>query len=440
MITAALAGLVAAASVPDAPTGLHLTVAGWLVAVPVLVLGWSTRSRLARGLGLLAPALMAVPALRASDWLAAICLLAGLGLLAYWALEVRTWPWLVLAGPALGVALFRAVGWLARGVAPRRVRRLTSLGVGLLVSTLVVLPVAALLAGADPAFEHVLDLALPELGSLPQRTLLLVFAGGLALATGFAACTRPRWPRLVSLGAPRPAAEWALPLVLLDLLLAAFIAVQASVLFGGDELVRQAGVTYAGRAREGFGQLVAATVLVLALLAWSGWAAGGGVRTRQRAVRDRRLSVLGGALCALTLLLTASALRRLWLYEQAYGWTVTRIVAGWFEIWLAVVVLLVAVLWATFRGSWTPRAVMGSAAAGLLALALAGPDALAAQGNVERYRRTGSIDVAYLSRLSDDAVPALRSLPEPARGQVLSRADSAPAPWYAVNLSRLLSR
>ncbi len=49
------------------------------------------------------------------------------------------------------------------------------------------------------------------------------------------------------------------------------------------------------------------------------------------------------------------------------------------------------------------------------------PDALIADSQVDRYQRTGELDVGYLAGLSPDAVPALDRLPEPQRGCVLSQ-------------------
>jgi hypothetical protein len=403
-----------------------------------VILGWRTADRLDRALGVLALSLVAVAGIRSSGWLVALCLLAAVGVLTVVVLRARAWPWLLLAGPALAVAGLLALPWVGRRLHQQRARGALPLVVGLSIGLVVTVPVAALLASADPAFADVLEAALPDLTTVPARAVTALAVAGLTIAAGYAACAPPRWPDPPGLPAARPLLEWAVPLALVDGVLAAFIAVQAGALFGGPEAVQVAGVTHAGRARQGFGQLVAVTAIVLLLLAWAGWAAGGGVRDGATGARrrDPRLAVLGGILCGLTLLVAGSALRRLYLYEQAYGWTVTRITAGTFEIWLGVVVVLVAVLWLAGQRRWLPRAVVASAAAMLLALAVAGPDALAGRWNVDRFERTGRIDVAYLTRLSDDAVPALGRLPAAERSRVLGSRTPVEAPWYAVNVAR----
>jgi hypothetical protein len=89
-----------------------------------------------------------------------------------------------------------------------------------------------------------------------------------------------------------------------------------------------------------------------------------------------------------------------------------------------------------------PRFVIGSAGLGLLVVAMAGPDALAAGANVDRFERTlstegvGKIDTIYLSSLSADAVPALDRLPEPERSCALAGHAVTHDPWFGWNLSR----
>ena len=53
---------------------------------------------------------------------------------------------------------------------------------------------------------------------------------------------------------------------------------------------------------------------------------------------------------------------------------------------------------------------MAAGVLALLGLAVANPDGLIAERNVERFRQTGRIDTAYLSNLSPDAVPVLDRL------------------------------
>jgi hypothetical protein len=94
------------------------------------------------------------------------------------------------------------------------------------------------------------------------------------------------------------------------------------------------------------------------------------------------------------------------------------------------------------RARFAAIAVAG-AAFGLLAFSLSNPDGRVAARNVERWRNTGELDVAYVQGLSADAVPALAQLPEPCRGDVLApyrRRLSAGELWSSANRSRRNAR
>jgi hypothetical protein len=111
-------------------------------------------------------------------------------------------------------------------------------------------------------------------------------------------------------------------------------------------------------------------------------------------------------------------------------------VVGAIEVWIAFVLVAVAVAWLVRRVDALPRLVIASAGTGLLALSLAGPDALAARWNVDRFEATGRIDVRYLQHLSDDAVPALQRLPEPQRSCTLAGRPAVDDAWTTWNLAR----
>jgi hypothetical protein len=226
----------------------------------------------------------------------------------------------------------------------------------------------------------------------------------------------------------------------LDAVFAAFVALQATVLFGGhDHVARTAGLTYAEYARRGFGQLVVVTALTLLVVA---------VAARHAPRQDRRDRLvtggLLGALCVMAVVVAGSALHRLSLYEAEFGATRARLLAGAVEVWLAVLLVLVLVAGVRWSGRWLPRATVATAALALLALAGVNADALVAQRNVDRFVESGRIDVGYVSGLSADAVPVLDRLPEPQRSCALRRVDrrlGADADgWAGANVSRARAR
>ncbi|MGB8944683.1 MAG: DUF4173 domain-containing protein, partial [Streptomyces sp.] len=249
-----------------------------------------------------------------------------------------------------------------------------------------------------------------------------------------------RWDRLVvGPGRERGRVEWALPLIVLNLLFAAFNVVQLAVLFGGyDAVLEKTDLSYSAYARQGFWQLLLATLLTLVVIVLAlRWAPRDGARDRSlvRAVL--------GTLCALTLVVVASAVRRMDMYVEAYGLTRLRVSVVAVELWLGLVIVLIMAA-GVWGARWLPRAVAASAAAGVLAFGLLSPDALIAERNVQRYEDTGKFDLEYARGLSADAAPDVDGLPEPLRSCALEGIaeglGSERGPWYATSLGEARAR
>jgi two-component system sensor histidine kinase BaeS len=210
------------------------------------------------------------------------------------------------------------------------------------------------------------------------------------------------------------------------------VAAQLTAMFGGHDYVRDTtGLTYAEYVHEGFGQLTVATLLTLGVVAAA-------ARKAPRGAARDRLVLRGvlGALCLLTLVVVASALSRMHVYEEAYGFTRLRLLVSVFEGWLGLLLVLVLIAGVRLDGRWVPRAAVLSAGAVLLGLAALNPDAYVAERNVERYAETGKADWSYLAGLSADAVPALRALPAEAERCVLGPAGASSDDWLEWNLGR----
>ncbi|MFD4702045.1 DUF4153 domain-containing protein [Streptomyces niveus] len=383
-------------------------------------------------------ALLAVPALRDAGWPTFLAVTSALALGSLALHGGRTWPG-VLLGPfglfgSLGTGLF----WGFQGVRERAegsrgrwapVLRTAAVAVVLLIVF------GALFASADAAFADLLGGLTPDVSVAdgPWRTLLFVLGVVGALAAAHTAAAPLRWDRItVRPGPARGRVEWALPLIVLNLLFAVFIGVQLTVLFGGyDKVLSETGLTYSEYATQGFWQLLGATLLTLLVIGLARrWAPRDGAG-------DRRLvGAVLGVLCVLTLVVVASALRRMDLYVDAYGLTRLRVSVAAMELWLGLVIVLIMAAGA-FGGRWLPRAVAVSGAAGVLVFGLISPDALVAERNIERYGASDKIDVNYFQQLSADAVPALDTLPEPLRSCALEGIErdlgDADEPWYATS-------
>ncbi|MQA12826.1 MAG: DUF4173 domain-containing protein [Pseudonocardiaceae bacterium] len=147
-----------------------------------------------------------------------------------------------------------------------------------------------------------------------------------------------------------------------------------------------------------------------------------------------------GLLCASTLVVVASALYRMHLYQEAYGFTRMRLLVDVFEGWLGVLVLVTMAAGVTLRARWLPRFGLISGVVLLLGLAALNPDAWIARQNLDRYQATGTVDWHYLGELSADAVPVIATLPQPLAECALELDGRERDDWLEWNLGRSQAR
>ena len=100
----------------------------------------------------------------------------------------------------------------------------------------------------------------------------------------------------------------------------------------------------------------------------------------------RARTLLLGALCVLTLGVLASALTRLGLYMDAFGFTPLRLAAQAAMLWIAAIFAALVVV----PSGWLPRATVALTALAILAFAVSNPDRRIAERNLDRFERTGS--------------------------------------------------
>ncbi|TRV80193.1 DUF4173 domain-containing protein [Streptomyces sp. 130] len=390
-------------------------------------------------------ALLAVPALRDAGWPTFLAMVSALALGSLALHGSRSWLGVFLGSLGVFTSVLEGLRWGARGVRERMSGSRGRFGVvfrSVAVAVVLVIVFGALFASADAAFADLLGSLTPDVsvGDGPWRIFLGLLGLVGALAAAYTAAAPVRWDGLpVRPGKARGRLEWALPLIVLNLLFAAFLTIQLTVLLGGyDKVMAETDLSYSEYARQGFWQLLWATVLTLGVIALAlRWAPRGGTR-------DRTLvRCVLGTLCLLTLVVVASALRRMDLYVDAYGLTRLRISVAAVELWLGVILVLIMAA-GVFGPRLLPRAVAASAAAGVLAFGLISPDGLIAEQNVQRYRNDHAIDIEYLKGLSADAVPALDTLPEPLRSCALQdirrELQNSDEPWYATSWGEARAR
>jgi two-component system sensor histidine kinase BaeS len=400
----------AAATLPYQDIGLSFT----LVALAGGGLLWSlTKRRSSRWLQLVAAlgvAIALVATLRADESLTVRGYLLAVLLVASALTDARRLRGIVASAAAWVLASVRGLPLLGRTVTAVTRRQ----GIGAILRTVVLTVLAlivfgALFSSADAIFGQWTARLVPDLAwsNFTFRTFVFVMVGGVVLTGCYLAVNPPPVERLerVQRRPARTRWEWAVPLGAVIATFVLFLAAQASAMFGGHEYLRSTtGLTYAEYVHQGFGQLTVAAALTLLVI-------GLVVRVAARETAEDRLwlRVGLGTLCVLTLVVVASALHRMHLYQDAYGFTVLRVWVDAFEIWLGLVILLVLVAGIRLRGEWIARSALALAAAAILGLAVLNPAGWVAAHNIDRFHATGKLDIAYLGELGLDAAPTIAS-------------------------------
>lgn len=275
------------------------------------------------------------------------------------------------------------------------IRRGLALLRGLLLALPVVLVIGGLLGAADPVFQSWFNLPL-----MIQHLILVAIGAWCVLGLFRAARANEPVPSLD----PAPhlgTVEAASVLGALCALYGAFVAAQLVAITGGDHhVLATRGLTYAEYARQGFFQLLAAAGLTLVVL------------LVLRACTDRANAafvILAEVAVFLTLVVVAVALRRLALYESAYGLTILRLGSTAAALWIGFVFVLLAVAIARRHASagWLAPAVALSAVVFVAGWAAANPAAIVARVNVDRAAHGLRFDVDQAVALGADSVPAL---------------------------------
>ncbi len=431
-------GLFAALTLPDANLGLAATLVLVASGVLVLVLTRHRRSPFTWACALLSFGFALVLVLRDAEWIAVLGVLVAAVLTTAALTSARSVLGMVAGAAAWPLSGLRGMPWLGR--------TLRAFGGGanagavtrtVVLSVLGVVVFGLLFASADAIVGHWLGSVLPDIeDDFVLRLFLTVAVGGTVLAAAYLALNPPTVERR---GVRRPAQhrfEWLTPVLLVDAVFVLFLAAQAAAFFGGHDYVqRTTGLTYADYVHQGFAQLTIATALTLLVV----WAAARKARLDTAADRWWVRGSLG-ALALLTLVVVASALHRMDLYQDAYGFTRLRVLVDLFEGWLGLVVVAVLVAGVGLRGAWLPRMALLSGAALLLGLAVVNPDAWIARHNVERFESTGKVDWDYLRGLSADAVPTLAEQPDPVAACALAGRVVKDDSWAGWNLARQRAR
>ena len=289
---------------------------------------------------------------------------------------------------------------------------------GLLLALPVLIVLTLLLTSADPVFGSRVRglfrcLSFVNLAeSLIRLTYIIIIAYVLLSGFYFGSTLSVKWEKghhthpvlKPFLGT----VESGIILGAVNLLFLAFVILQFTYLFGGQENISVEGFTYAQYARRGFFELLAVALISLVLFyGLSLW-------TKRETTGQRWVfSGMGLLLVALVGVILVSAFTRLSLYEEAYGFTRLRTLTHIFTVWTGLVLAVTAFL--EIRRKLDRFAF-------LLILLLIGlgltvnffnVDRFIVRQNVSRALEMDQIedpsefDAAYLTTLSYDAIPQL---------------------------------
>ncbi|BAJ63919.1 hypothetical protein ANT_18930 [Anaerolinea thermophila UNI-1] len=451
------------------PIGVSFPLWVLLVMSSAIYLAWKTKMRPAREnlfLGVAGFGLALLPLLRAEPFTQVVAVLLTLLVLMLWAATLRTGHWLRYNLwdyiRTVAVLIFEAVTnpfrqqTFSQPHSQESQKSLPRQGWAVLRGILLSLPVLGvlviLLASADLVFAERLQTVFGalRLDKFPETLfrlfyvcVLTVIFCGVLLHTFFP--VYPVQPTREKRLFP-PFLGWTESSIVLSsviLLFVFFVILQFQYLFGGQANIHEAGFTYAEYARRGFGELVwvalISLMLILSLHA---------VCRCDTSSYQRGFIFLSSLLIILVSVILASAMQRLILYEQAYGFTRLRTYTHIFIPWLGGLFLAVLGLLITNRMHQLAPVLFILVIGFGLCVGFWNIDGWIARQNVQRVLAGEDLDGEYLQILSADAVPELirlvqeKGLPESAKEELLiglacrasQSAVSVPA-WQSFNLS-----
>jgi hypothetical protein len=371
---------------------------------------WAYLFLLPAGFGVGAELLYASPVVRFFGF---VLVIISLAFFAYWLTARRVafwdtpslWPFTFVSETILP---FRGMSGLFRGWFVGKT------GLHVLMGVLVALPFlfifALLFASADAVFAQAFQrfFATKRIPEYIDKTIRDIIVLLFFLGSGWTILQRGKEAASPATKKENGGVERTIAmtfLTLVNVLFFVFLGLQTASFFGGNAFVQQYGIVYADYAREGFFQLLFAAGLVF-LITWVLYRV-----TELRQWGTRHLSLL---LIAQTGGVLLSAARRLHLYIDVYGLTVSR---WWGIAALCLIALVLAsiFLFALVRTTYhtAAKAVFGSILGVFATLLLVNVEGVVVKYNADEFLsgKTKRLDVSYMAnRLSSDAVPALVAL------------------------------
>lgn len=465
------------------PNGISFLILSILAVAAIFILAAIERIRTSRRSYLLAAAILVlavVTFVRREEFTRFLSMTSALGLTILLAITLRNGAWTsfrlvdhfigyltwLVAALSRPFDLIKATGHPnpenpkeIAASSPRR--KIIPLLRGLAIALPLVFILGALFSTADPIFKKQMQTLLDffkieNLGEYIFRLIYIVvlgyvFAGTLVHAIQPSKLQEEPNPYQPALSPFLGFTEGVVVLVCVNLLFLSFVIIQFRYLFGGPANITAAGFTYSEYARRGFFELV--VVALLTLLLYLALATACKTDPPPRRLVFSALSML---LIVQVLIILASALKRLLLYENAYGFTRLRTYTHIFIPWLALLLATTIFLEFARRRGRFALALLVCSFGFVLTLGAINVDGLIVRMNVQRALSDEKLDFNYFIALSNDAVPETvkfftnPALPESlhdklgaslaCRAAIDKEQAQVAVPWTAFHYSDLVAR
>lgn len=332
---------------------------------------------------------------------------------------------------------------MKRGVNEDKLMVWKKVGIGILISIPVLMVVLKLLISADTQFERLLG-AIPDWFNVLDAEGMVRFFAIVFFTFAFFGFLQALFNKQIKVLKQQADTEkfkldpiiTATVLILINIVYVLFTIVQFKYFFGG---ALQDDLTYAEYARKGFFELLFVTMINLSITVL--------VLTfvdRASLTMKRLTQIMLTLLVFSSSVMLSSAFIRLSMYEEAYGFTLTRVLAHSFMLFLVIIFAY------TLVKIWIEKLSLVhfyfiSSLIYYTGITLVDLDKIVVKENINRYEVTGKIDVHYLNSLSstgvlglidlynkDENIAGLHSILLERKKEALS--DSHP--WQSYNLKR----
>lgn len=315
--------------------------------------------------------------------------------------------------------------------------------VGIVFSLPVLGAVITLLSSADLMFGKLVNEVLSNVNfaDIIKQTLLIGFIAVLS-GSYLWGLTYSARERVLDRDVDRKMDEVSIltGLCLLNIVYGVFSYIQFAYLFGGLSNLLPEGFTYAEYARRGFFELVVVATVNVAIVLCSL-----NLTKISEVLSDRIFKILNSGLVVSTLVILFSSFVRMHLYEEVFGYTYLRVFTHEF------IIMLFFLLCITLFRVWSGKLNLAKwyIVISLIAYVLINyinVDVFIAHKNMERYYKTGIIDINYLAQMSYDTTPYLQQLTNDTNSLIAASAQKAivdrkkavaiKMEWQSYNLSK----